>query len=348
MASSINASTAGAGGVITTADNTGILNVQTAGITALTISAAQAATFANTVSASSTVTGTALIPSGSTVPTNGVYLPATNAVAIATNSTNVLTVGSNQNVGIGVSGTTPGNKLVVSSTLTGTTPRSNIIARIQSEATNRDACIQISDTQTNSAEVGMVGGSLYFATAGSERVRIDSGGNLLVSSTSSSLTSGNGTKITAGSVPTIGLVGNSANGGQGSYHLYSTSVGQYQFYVTYDGQIWARATSIGALSDVREKTNIKDIDTGLDAIMALKPRRFDWKNGSATNVAGFIAQEVEPILPDLIGEYKFSETETRKSLKMGDILPTLVKAVQELSAKVDAQAAEIAALKAGV
>jgi hypothetical protein len=38
---SINASTAGVGGVITTADNTGILNIQTAGTTALTINASQ-------------------------------------------------------------------------------------------------------------------------------------------------------------------------------------------------------------------------------------------------------------------------------------------------------------------
>ena len=41
MASSINASTSGAGGVITTADNTGILNLQTAGTTAVTVNASQ-------------------------------------------------------------------------------------------------------------------------------------------------------------------------------------------------------------------------------------------------------------------------------------------------------------------
>jgi len=41
MASSINASTSGAGGVITTADNTGILNIQTVSTTALTIDASQ-------------------------------------------------------------------------------------------------------------------------------------------------------------------------------------------------------------------------------------------------------------------------------------------------------------------
>jgi len=41
MASSINASTSGAGGVITTADNTGILNIQTANTTAVTVDASQ-------------------------------------------------------------------------------------------------------------------------------------------------------------------------------------------------------------------------------------------------------------------------------------------------------------------
>jgi hypothetical protein len=49
MASSINASTSGAGGVITTADNSGILNIQTAGTTAVTVDASQNTTFAGTV-----------------------------------------------------------------------------------------------------------------------------------------------------------------------------------------------------------------------------------------------------------------------------------------------------------
>ena len=40
----------------------------------------------------STVTGTNLIPTGSGVPTNGIYLPAANSVAVATNGTQRLTV----------------------------------------------------------------------------------------------------------------------------------------------------------------------------------------------------------------------------------------------------------------
>lgn len=41
------------------------------------------------IAATTTVSGTAFIPSGATVPTNGVYLAAANTVAIATNSANV-------------------------------------------------------------------------------------------------------------------------------------------------------------------------------------------------------------------------------------------------------------------
>ena len=47
MSSTINASTASGGGVITTADASGILQLQTAGVTALTIDASQNVTFAN-------------------------------------------------------------------------------------------------------------------------------------------------------------------------------------------------------------------------------------------------------------------------------------------------------------
>ena len=63
--------------------------------------------------------------------------------------------------------------------------------------------------------------------------------------------------------------------------------------------------------------------------MALKPRRFDWKDREEKNVAGFIAQEVEPVLPDLIGDFMHDDLDDAKTVKMSDIIPTLVKAIQE-------------------
>lgn len=59
-----------------------------------------------------TVTGASIIPTSSTVPTNGVYLPAANSVAIATNSNARLTIDSSGNVAIPGGLTRGGNNVV--------------------------------------------------------------------------------------------------------------------------------------------------------------------------------------------------------------------------------------------
>ena len=106
-----------------------------------------------------------------------------------------------------------------------------------------------------------------------------------------------------------------------------------------DGTIHATSTSITAISDASLKTNVRDLETGLKEIMAIQPRRFDWKDGSNKNVAGFIAQELEVTFPDLVSKSMYNDDEMKKSIKMGDLIPTLVKAIQEL-------ASDVASLKA--
>jgi hypothetical protein len=59
------------------------------------------------------VSASNFIPSDSTVPTNGMYLPAANSVGIATNTTSAIRIDSSQNVGLG-STTTSGGRLVIS------------------------------------------------------------------------------------------------------------------------------------------------------------------------------------------------------------------------------------------
>lgn len=72
MASSINASTSGSGGLISTADNSGILNIQTAGTTAIAINASQAVTLTNALPAASGGTGlTSPGTSGNVLTSNG-------------------------------------------------------------------------------------------------------------------------------------------------------------------------------------------------------------------------------------------------------------------------------------
>jgi hypothetical protein len=105
------------------------------------------------------------------------------------------------------------------------------------------------------------------------------------------------------------------------------------------GTIYALSTSISSLSDIRLKENIRTIGYGLNEIIQLQPKIFDWKEGQGTgakNNLGFIAQDVETVLPELVTNWSHTEGETAyKSLKMGDMIPVLVKAIQELQAQID-------------
>lgn len=177
---------------------------------------------------------------------------------------------------------------------------------------------------------------LFFGNGGAERMRIDASGNLLVGkSTLSAVTVG--ASIEPGG--TISSTRAGSTSATSTLEVYSTGAGAYRFYVDMSGTIGATNTSISAISDIRLKENVRDLDTGLDTILALKPRRFDWKEGKGKDVKddmGFIAQEVEEVLPALIGGWKAGEGEPDdlKSVKAGDLIPVLVKAIQELTARV--------------
>ena len=84
--------------------------------------------------------------------------------------------------------------------------------------------------------------------------------------------------------------------------------------------------------------------------MALKPRKFDWKEGKGKNIKGdrgWIAQEFEQVFPDMISTWKDEPPEGEEPYKSvgADLIPVLVKAIQELKAELDATKAEVAALK---
>jgi hypothetical protein len=200
-------------------------------------------------------------------------------------------------------------------------------------------------------------GDLYFATRGvttdtapTERARITSGGDLLVGTTDNSGTAGNGFKLlNSGTNATI-VTDQTTNAGLTTYHLYSTGAAAYRFYVGAGGTVYATNTTISAISDQRFKENIQDLDVGLDKIMALKPRKFDWKAGKGKDIKGdrgFIAQEFEQVFPDLIDEWKDPAPEGEEPYKSvrADLIPVLVKAIQELKSELDSVKAELATLK---
>jgi len=100
-------------------------------------------------------------------------------------------------------------------------------------------------------------------------------------------------------------------------------------------------------SDIRLKTNICGLSYGLCDVKKLNPVSFDWNETAretrgCNRQIGFIAQEVEPIIPEAVGRSAESD---EMSLSPEKIIPVLTKALQELSAKFDAQEQKIATLE---
>jgi hypothetical protein len=99
-----------------------------------------------------------------------------------------------------------------------------------------------------------------------------------------------------------------------------------------------------ATSDGSLKENVSPISQGLNDVLKLNPVSFNWKNiekYGAQKEIGFIAQEVQPIIPEVIGV----NADGKLSLTYQNMVAVLTKAIQELNDKVDAQAKEIEELK---
>ena len=83
-------------------------------------------------------------------------------------------------------------------------------------------------------------------------------------------------------------------------------------------------------SDVSIKKEITDIKYGLSDLMLLNPRSYKMKTDDLEQI-GFIAQEVEKIIPEIVN----SDNKGMKGLSYGNMVALLVKAIQELKAELD-------------
>ena len=182
-----------------------------------------------------------------------------------------------------------------------------------------------------------------FHNGGTPTMTIDSSGKILAGKTTSSITANQGFELTDAG---LNMYSTQTSGSASStYHVLYGST--YKFYVGYNGQV--HYTSLTALSDERLKENVKDLDTGLNDILQLKPKRFDWKEGEGTgekNVSGFIAQDVEDTnFSDLVGGFKHNTYDDCKSLQYSGLIPALVKAIQEQQVIIDDLKARITTLE---
>lgn len=101
--------------------------------------------------------------------------------------------------------------------------------------------------------------------------------------------------------------------------------------------------AFGTISDSNLKTNVQPLLSSLDIINQLRPVTFQWKEDifqsskRGKQDVGFVAQEVEPVIPLAVGEFVMQDMPTRyKNLKHERILPYAIKAIQELCEEVTA------------
>ena len=108
-------------------------------------------------------------------------------------------------------------------------------------------------------------------------------------------------------------------------------------------------TTITALSDARDKKNIKDLGLGIDFLMKLKPRIYNWdkrewydnniSDGSKMKeepTAGFIAQELDEVQTTAEAEWLnlvLKDNPEKWEATPGNLLPIMVKAIQDLKAE---------------
>lgn len=286
MASIINASTSGVGGVITTADNSGDLNIQSGGSTKIAVTSAGAA-----VTGTLTVNGTAVATSG-----GAGSFTTLNASGVATFSA--------------------GSAAAPAITTTGDT--------------NTGIFFPAADT-------------VAWATSGTEKMRLTSGGVLLLNETS------------VAQAPLMQMTGN-----LGSYNnlvskdtgtSYSTGARYVMFLNSTDGiagvisHSGVTTVTYGTSSDQRLKQNIVEAPNALDKIVNIKVRSYDWKEDNSHVEYGFVAQELNEIYGEPVGVGGDDVKDEPWNIEYGRLTPILLKAIQEQQALIESLTTRLTALE---
>jgi hypothetical protein len=264
---------------------------------------------------------------------NSVTIPTQSTTNLAytgtlTGGTGVVNIGSGQvykdasgNVGIG---RVPNYKIDAYTSGTGSpavaSSNDNIVTILQSSGSSQ-------------GNIGTITSHpLVLLAANAERVRIDTSGNLLVGTTSSGgeigrLTVKQGVDADNGGLRLIAPNSNNA---------WAVRTGtDNNLYFSYNSSSKANINqSTGAytaLSDARLKENITNSSNGLSDVLSLRPVSYTFiDDETKTEQLGFIAQEVDLVLPQVVS--KPTTSTQYYGLNYSGLTPVLVKAIQEQQA----------------
>jgi len=284
--------------------------------------------------------------------TTGVAVTGDNSGALAlqtNNGTTAVTIDTSQNVGIGE--TSPA----------GSAGYTQLVVRGSSGAelslkggTTQYGYVYVDNGgfRIINPQSGSSSGTLQFSTSNTERMRITSGGTVLLGTTSTSSFDGGMRANPTGTGGSMQVIISTTGGGTPfllnttadtniiNFYRSSTNVGTISVSTT--------NTAYNTSSDYRLKENIAPMTGALAKVTQLKPCTYTWKaNGSAGQ--GFIAHELQAVVPDSVTGVKDAVDDEGNPVHQGVdtsyLVATLTAAIQELNAKVEAQAVRIAELE---
>ena len=312
MSSLINASTGAGGGIVSTADASGILELQSGGVTALTINDSQNVGIGTgapsaKLSVAGNITQNAILASWNTP----ISVFQCNLASFWNNGPTTV-IGHNVLYGA-----------------------SYATSRI---GAGHAAVIGLSMDGLGSIDFNTYG---VAGAAGSEAIaniamRIDSAGNLLIN------TASNGTS-TGGKVvlySDLGMVVKATLAASYNPHVFYSAANALAGYINCNGT----TTTYTSISDERLKTNIVNASSALDSVNAIKVRSFDFISDNSHVDYGYIAQELLEVVPEAVSVP--TDDTQMMGVDFGKLTPRLVKAIQELKAIIDTQQARITALEA--
>jgi len=235
-----------------------------------------------------------------------IFRPATSSLALSTNSTERMRIDASGNVNIYGTDSRP-------------------LAITSFDTVSNGAGWDLDATSSN--------GVVTMSTGGTERMRIDSGGHVLI-----------GRSSTGASAADYGMNLYST----GIIYLFANAAGNDDIFRGHNSA-GTNTSAIEAdgdyidLSDSRFKQNIVDAPSVINTIKSMPVRSFDWKDRSYGQTYGFVAQELNGICPEVV---KVPESEEDVwGVRNSKVVPMLVKAVQEQQAMIEELKAEVAALK---
>jgi len=237
------------------------------------------------------------------------------------------------------------------------TADNNVGGSVGHEPLNR---LSISSTGTSTFTSNASTAPAIFKIDASEVSRIDSSGRLLVGTSTRLLSdarnrlnvdSGSGTFVTgsfkndAGSAAQVIETWNASTSGDAKFISFLTEAA-----VTERGLIdYNRAAGLvryNVTSDRRLKSAIQPATSAVDLLSSIQVRSYIWTETGYTVNYGFVAQELNQVLPDAVkvgddGE----EVQDTWAVDNSKLVPLLTKALQEAIAKIEALEADVAALK---